>query len=200
MDSLENNTIPLVFMRTKTLRKERQRRARNWEYSQYDVKPFSNAVLQHKDLKYSVWQYQTEQGHKFVHGLLRFTKQTCYSAVHELVGGGDYCDITVPRIPALTRTQCMDTTLDHAPQILGTFHNLRKKRPLKPKKKKKHVRKEEPVEEELDPEDALDAEDAHSKSDESYDEDSQHLSQRKIALRDERARQQLLRFAKTVNQ
>jgi len=120
-------TIPMEFARTKTTRLAKQQQARNWQFEQYDVAAFDNSVLENKYLSYSVYQYQMTGGHRFVHGMLRFTKQMKYSSVHGLIGGGDYCHITVAYCPRLVRDRCISDDYEHVPVTFGSFSKKKKK-------------------------------------------------------------------------
>ena len=82
--------------------------AKDWEYEQYECSQFEARLISYvpEFIIYHVYQYQTKDGHRFVHGMIRCSKPVKYACIHLLIGKGDYCNIKVARNPAFVRLEC----------------------------------------------------------------------------------------------
>ena len=105
--------------RTRTDKASRGRYSIAWEFEQYELDRFGRLGLaagaHHPRIEYSVHQEQERNGHKFVHGYIKFTQPVTYAFVHGQIGQGQYCNIKLVKDLSESRLRCMDSYFDAVP-------------------------------------------------------------------------------------
>ena len=92
-ESLDHTKRTLLVTTIKGGKERRAIHARCWEFTQNEPARFKIENLVHRHLRYYMFQEMSDR----VHGMLRFEEPLTYGGVHELIGGGDYCLISVAK-------------------------------------------------------------------------------------------------------